>query len=158
MKRKIYVLTVLMGAGLAVSCRSVRHTKSSERLEAAQYETVHQRMQLQQVPMSRAQIRIPQAHLQQLPPQAQWHHRSGQASVRVRLQHDTIYVDATCDSLQQLVMEYERQLAAAGTVHAEGSIQEKKTTGPPAVLKLAGALLLLLGAGWIWLKIRSPSR
>ena len=61
------------------------------------------------VPESRVELAIPVATLRSLPATGLADHQ-GQATARVRWRHDTLYVAATCDSLQRLVLEYEGQL------------------------------------------------
>lgn len=61
------------------------------------------------VPESRVELAIPVATLRSLPATGLADHQ-GQATARVRLRHDTLYVAATCDSLRRLVLEYEGQL------------------------------------------------
>lgn len=66
------------------------------------------------VPESRVELAIPVATLRSLPATGLADHQ-GQATARVRLRHDTLYVAATCDSLRRLVLEYEGQLRHAAT-------------------------------------------
>lgn len=66
------------------------------------------------VPESRVELAIPVATLRSLPATGLADHQ-GQATARVRLRHDTLYVAATCDSLRRLVLEYEGQLRHAVT-------------------------------------------
>ena len=53
------------------------------------------------VPESRADLQIPTARLRDLPPAALYTAKSGQATATVRFLHDTLFVSASCDSLQQ---------------------------------------------------------
>lgn len=64
------------------------------------------------VPESQVELAIPVATLRSLPATGLADHQ-GQATARVRLRHDTLYVAATCDSLRRLVLEYEGQLRHA---------------------------------------------
>ena len=66
------------------------------------------------IPESRVELAIPSATLRTLPATGLADHQ-GQATARVRLRHDTLYVAATCDSLRRLVLEYEGQLRHAAT-------------------------------------------
>lgn len=61
------------------------------------------------VPESQVELAIPVETLRSLPATGLADHQ-GQATARVRLRHDTLYVAATCDSLRRLVLEYEGQL------------------------------------------------
>ena len=74
------------------------------------------------VPESRVELAIPVAKLRSLPATGLADHQ-GQATARVRWRHDTLYVAATCDSLQRLVLEYEGQLRH--TTALRESIKEK---------------------------------
>ena len=69
----------------------------------------HWRLATTTVPESRVELAIPVATLRSLPATGLADHQ-GQATARVRLRHDTLYVAATCDSLRRLVLEYEGQL------------------------------------------------
>ena len=62
------------------------------------------------VPESRADLQIPTARLRDLPPAALYPAKSGQATATVRFLHDTLFVSASCDSLQQLVYDYQQQI------------------------------------------------
>lgn len=75
------------------------------------------------LPESSATLRIPVGELKSLPPGAVFMSKSGQAKATVRSVHDTLYITATCDSLQQLVYEYQEQI---GRISFSGqSLQEK---------------------------------
>ena len=55
---------------------------------------------------------IPMQSLRDLPAGAGWSKRKGRANLRLRVVHDTLLVDASCDSLQRLVELYESRTAA----------------------------------------------
>ena len=55
---------------------------------------------------------IPMQSLRDLPAGAGWSKRKGRANLRLRVVHDTLLVDASCDSLQRLVELYESRSAA----------------------------------------------
>ena len=74
------------------------------------------------IPESRVELAIPAATLRTLPATGLADHQ-GQATARVHWRHDTLYVAATCDSLQRLVLEYEGQLRH--TTALRESIKEK---------------------------------
>lgn len=59
------------------------------------------------VPKSEVRLAIPADSLMQLPPQATYSGKSGQAGVSVSRDKDVITVYASCDSLQVLVEYYE---------------------------------------------------
>lgn len=64
------------------------------------------------VPPDTVRMEIPASRLDELPPGASFHGRSGRASVDVSRRGDTIRVTASCDSLQALCDLYERTSAA----------------------------------------------
>lgn len=57
--------------------------------------------------MSEVKMEIPTENLLKLPNQAEYRAKNGQASVSARIRDDTVYVEATCDSLQILCEYYE---------------------------------------------------
>lgn len=59
------------------------------------------------IPMSEVSLRISVDSLLKLPKAASYQARSGQASAKVEKSGDTIYVWATCDSLQREVEYYQ---------------------------------------------------
>lgn len=63
--------------------------------------------------MSQARITISVDSLLKLPAGASYHKHSGQAGAEVSLKGDTIFVTATCDSLQREVEYYEEQYHTA---------------------------------------------
>ena len=63
--------------------------------------------------MSRVDLGIAVPELMRLPENASYSRKSGRATVDVRLSNDTVYVSATCDSLQRLVEYYERKYQEA---------------------------------------------
>ena len=52
---------------------------------------------------------IPLTNLRDLPQGASYTQRKGRAQVTIRTLHDTLYLDASCDSLQQLVTYYQQR-------------------------------------------------
>ena len=116
-------------------------------------------LQTQVVPMSEANLAIPITALHDLPPAAVFHQSSGQANVSVRLVHDTLFVESRCDSLMQLVYQYENQInqwqqeRQNQVVHTERDIGWK---GPKIGITFMIGLLILLG--WIWIKNKSLGR
>ncbi len=62
------------------------------------------------VPASTATLSIPTVNLRDLPPGAAYTSKKGQAGLKVTADSTTIYVTATCDSLEILCHELEREL------------------------------------------------
>ena len=98
------------------------------------------------VPESRVELAIPVATLRSLPATGLADHQ-GQATARVRLRHDTLYVAATCDSLRRLVLEYEGQLR-----HTAALRESTKEKGGPPVggARWAGGRAGIGGPGVGW--------
>lgn len=62
------------------------------------------------VPLSTVELKIPAQSLHSLPPGASFSGKKGQAGVKVEAIGDTVYVSATCDSLQVQCERYEKEL------------------------------------------------
>lgn len=62
------------------------------------------------LPQSKATLKIPVSELAQLPNNASFIEKKAQATAQLQYVNDTIYVYATCDSLQQLIFEYEQAI------------------------------------------------
>ena len=62
------------------------------------------------IPASRADLAIPLSSLQQLPSGASFVKKERQATAQVRYVSDTLFITATCDSLQQLLCSYEQTI------------------------------------------------
>ena len=71
-------------------------------------------------PGGMATLRVPLSggRLPDLPGGATFARRDGVASVSARVARDTLYIVATCDSLQRLVWAYERRLAGEASESA----------------------------------------
>lgn len=93
------------------------------------------------VPMSRARITISVDSLLRLPAGASYHKRSGQAEAEVALVGDTVYVTATCDSLEREVEYYEalyRNARDALESYHESVSEEQKSRKSPVGVYLRG--------------------
>lgn len=95
------------------------------------------------IPRSAASLAIPAtgSRLPSLPAGASYFERSGQASVEVRISHDTIYVYATCDSLRQLVEYYEQRQSAA---YEQSTTKERASPFPWKPLLVLTLVLVLI--------------
>lgn len=95
------------------------------------------------IPRSAASLAIPAtgSRLPSLPAGASYFERSGQASVEVRISHDTIYVYATCDSLRQLVEYYEQRQSAA---YGQSTTKERASPFPWKPLLVLTLVLVLI--------------
>lgn len=87
--------------------------------------------------MSRARITISVDSLLRLPAGASYHKRSGRAGAEVALRGDTVYVTATCDSLEREVEYYEalyhNALEALESYHESVSEEQKSRKSPVGV-------------------------
>lgn len=70
---------------------------------------------------------IPLTSLRDLPRGASYTEHKGRANVRVRTLRDTLYIDASCDSLQQLVTYYEQRSASYQRVAARNALLAEQT-------------------------------
>ena len=103
MKFSLFILIILFFA----NCSSRKHTASFCQQTDSLLQTSRLTVQTARVPESRADLSIPVATLKELPAGAAFIQKSGQATAKIRLLHDTLFVAATCDSLQELVYQYE---------------------------------------------------
>lgn len=116
-------------------------------------------LQTQVVPMSEANLAIPVTALHDLPPAAAFHQSSGQAHVSVRLVHDTLFVESRCDSLLQLVYQYENQINQWQQERQNQVVRQERDVGwKGQEISLFLFLGLSLLAVWIWIKNKSPGQ
>lgn len=119
MNIKISFLILFLFASCASSKKSYSFVQQTDSLR----QTSRLSIQSIQVPESRARLVVPSAKLKELPPSAAFVQKSGQATAEIRFLHDTLFVTASCDSLQSLVYQYEEELA---NVSASTKVSEKK--------------------------------
>ena len=62
------------------------------------------------VPESRTTLALTTDDLRKLPPGASYTNKNGQASAKVTAKGDSIFITASCDSLQTLLYKYEREM------------------------------------------------
>ena len=99
------------------------HSRASLHVADSLARTTRLAIRSSSVPESRAALQIPTADLRALPPAAVYTAKNGQATATVRFLHDTLFVTASCDSLQQLVYEYEQQIEQSS--HSEQNKSQK---------------------------------
>lgn len=119
MKLEILCLFFFLFSSCASQKVSDRSVASSDSLR----QTTRLSIRQMAIPESRADLQIPAAGLRELPPAAVYTAKSGQATATVRFLYDTLFVTATCDSLQQLVYDYQQQVERLSAC----SEREKKT-------------------------------
>ena len=102
--------TVLCLTGCA-STRKAQETTRTEtvRTTADSLNSEVRLIRTETVPKSEVRLAIPADSLMRLPPRATYSRKSGRASVSVGREGDTVTVYASCDSLQALVVYYERR-------------------------------------------------
>ena len=103
---KTSCLSLILFSSCASRKMSDRSVASSDSLRRTTRLSIRQMA----IPESRADLQIPAAGLRGLPPAAVYTARSGQATATVRFLYDTLFVSASCDSLQQLVYDYQQQV------------------------------------------------
>ncbi len=121
----------LMAVLCCASCATTKKTQTEQIVKEVMVEkhdtvTVIKQTHKETVPMSQARITISVDSLLKLPAGASYHKRSGQAGAEVSLKGDTIFVTATCDSLQREVEYYEEQYHA--TLEALDNLKERVQT------------------------------
>ena len=103
MKFSLFILIILFFA----NCSSRKHTASFCLQTDSLLQTSRLTVQTGRIPESRADLSIPVATLKELPAGAAFIQKSGQATAEIQYLRDTLFVSATCDSLQELVYQYE---------------------------------------------------
>lgn len=108
MKINIHLLIILILTlpACAVKKQARYHSLQTDSLLQSSRLTI----QAHKIPESRASISVPATAIRNLPAGAAFIKKNGQATAEIRFLHDTLFVTATCDSLQSLVYKYEQQL------------------------------------------------
>ena len=156
---KTNMISIWMCTLALTACEASKESVVNQQKADWGQQSFRETLQTQVVPMSEANLAIPVTALHELPPTAAFHQSSGQAHVSVRLVHDTLFVESRCDSLMQLVYQYENQInqwqqeRQNQVVHTERDIGWKE---PIIGITFMSGLLIWLG--WIWIKNKSPGR
>ena len=119
-----------------INCSSRKHTASFCQQTDSLLQTSRLTVQTARIPESRADLSIPVATLKELPAGAAFIQKSGQATAEIRFLHDTLFVAATCDSLQTLVWQYEEQLERQSKQTKEIRKETERKSGLPVCLRL----------------------
>lgn len=141
MKHSLFPFVIL----LLTSCSVGKQTGSYRQQTDSLRQISRLSIQTGKVPESRAALAVPVGTLEELPAGSAFIQKSGQATAEIRFRHDTLFVTATCDSLQTLVYQYEEQLEQ---LSAQTQEKKKETTW-----QLPTLLLLLILSGLVLLKI-----
>ncbi len=131
---------------LLTSCSVGRQTGSYRQQTDSLRQVSRLSIQTGKVPESRAALAVPVGTLKELPAGSAFIQKSGQATAEIRFRHDTLFVTATCDSLQTLVYQYEEQLE-----RLSAQTQEKKKE--TSAWQLPTLLFFLFLSGLVLLKI-----
>lgn len=102
---------LIMLALFTVSCGTTRKLTESQR-ETKDSVVIKETRIVTTVPVpeSKVEMVIPVENLHKLPPGAVYADKSGQANIKVTAKNDTLYVAASCDSLQVQCERYEKEL------------------------------------------------
>ena len=105
MKFSLFFFIILFFA----NCSTSKQTNSSRQQTDSLRQTSRLSVRTTKIPESRARLIVPVGRLKELPTGAAFMQKSGQATAEIRFLHDTLFVSATCDSLQALVYQYEEE-------------------------------------------------
>ena len=143
MKFSLFFFIILFFA----SCSTRKQTNSSRQQTDSLRQTSRLSVRTTKIPESRARLTIPAGRLKELPSGAAFVQKSGQATAEIRFLHDTLFVFATCDSLQALVYQYEEQNEQ---LHArQENSQTEKSQSPRACVGIIVLLFLVcIIFGW----------
>ena len=125
---------------LFTACHGSRHTLSRHGEENLRLSSERLKASAINVPGGGATLRIPLSGLRPLPEGAAY---------SARILRDTLYIDATCDSLQQVVWEYERLLSERQDTRTVSERHtERKSLASRLVFLPLLALLALICVRW----------
>ena len=143
----------LLFLSLFLSCASRKsfeqHTARADSLQVNSKLTVR----TVRLPESSTTLRIPIGELESLPSGATFRSKDGTASASVRSVHDTLYITATCDSLQQVVYKYRQQIERISSLRQNRREESKRATGFPCWFLLGGCIAGVLVLGHCWRKL-----
>ena len=137
MKFSLFIFIFLFFA----NCSSRKHTASFYQQTDSLLQTSRLTVQTARIPESRANLSIPVTALKELPAGAAFIQKSGQATAEIRFLHDTLFVAATCDSLQTLVWQYEEQSKQTKEIRKEA---ERKSDLPKYLTALFSLIIALI--------------
>ena len=152
----VRLIALILPAVLLFQCCST--LKRSESLKTFQQATVTEKadsMRLatrvilkESVPASKTVIAVSLDSLVKLPSGSKYSSRSNQATAEVSMNGDTVYITATCDSLERWVEYYENLYSSTLEMHNEyiqqAEKEQKKITGGSAVMVIILTLFYLM--------------
>ena len=133
------------------SAEAVVRADSLQTAETVQQTTL---LTYQPVQADSLSMKIPLTNLRDLPDGASFTRRKGRANVTLRNIRDTLYVEASCDSLQRLVSLYQHRAGlyrgmlakyAASTQQRTEDQNKKVVKKPPNTLPAFFGLILIVG-------------
>ena len=151
MRNLVVISSLFVGRSLfLISCVSDRQAVDRHDEEKRLLGTERLVCRTLSVPGSEVGLRIPLSEgLRPLPAGASYTKRKGGATVSARVLRDTLYIDATCDSLQQVVWEYERLLSERQDTRTVSERHtERKSLASRLVFLPLLALLALICVRW----------
>lgn len=140
MKFSLFILIILFFA----NCSSRKHTASFCQQTDSLLQTQPPDSSNGPNPRKPCRPSIPVATLKELPAGAAFIQKSGQATAEIRFLHDTLFVAATCDSLQTLVWQYEEQLERQSKQTKEIRKEAERKSGLPQITILLTFFLIAL--------------
>ena len=105
-------LIILLLLSSMASCQSSRKTAVGNISENRKIELEKLSTRKVDILPSNVSMKIPAINgvINETPPGSSYNARKGNASVSVRFIRDTLFVEANCDSLSQIIWEYERKI------------------------------------------------
>lgn len=127
--RWLALASITLIALSVTSCGSTKKMTESARttIDSVLLKEVRQVINIP-IPLSKVELKIPTQSLHSLPPGASFSEKKGQAGVRVEAIGDTVYVSATCDSLQVQCERYEKELTRIRSDTDRQVTETKKNT------------------------------
>ena len=103
------------------------------------------------IPRSEVALSLSIDTIKRLPKRSMYYSRSGQASVTVQYENDTISITATCDSLQRQIEYYEVKIEEYKAINEDykNCIEEMENEFPSYIKIMVMAFLLGIFAGII---------
>lgn len=148
---KLWPVVIMIIVLFVPSCKSITGTQQSEQKEAHRF-TERLTGTLATIPIEKAPLIIPIRNLHNLPAGARFAAKEGRATAELEIKGDTLFITAICDSLQQLVFKYEKELAYQ--IDLNEKLQEKSEPagngfysflkGLPAVILLTIIAVLII--------------
>ena len=119
------IITIALSASSCSSSKSISEKQERDSLIINErYEKLPIR-----IPESKVNLQIPALNLPKLPQGASYSDKQGQANVKVRVENDTVYIEASCDEIIAEMERMEREIYYLKDT-AESLLEEKK---PPEI-------------------------